>query len=102
QFVINADGTAVYTRWSAYDHSCSPTDTAIRNYQYTLPSAGQIDLTDIDQGETIYDMYQVTGATLEFGHGFQAHYPAGFDATQGSSATNRFSVLNDYIVYTKQ
>lgn len=102
QFVIKADGTAVYTRWSAYDHNCTKTDTATRNYAYALPAAGQINLTDTGEGATFYDIYQVTGQTLKFGHGFQAHYPAGYDATQGNTAANPFHVLNDYIVYTKQ
>jgi hypothetical protein len=58
--------------------------------------------TDNEAEATIYDMYQLSGTTLKFGHGFQAHYPAGYDATQGGTAVNRFHVLNDYIVYTKQ
>lgn len=103
QFVIKSDGTAVYTRWSASDHACTRgSDIATRNYTYTVPATGQINLTDNDAGATIYDMYQITGTTLKFGHGFQAHYPTGYDATQGGTAANRFQVLNDYIVYTKQ
>lgn len=102
QFVIKGDGTAVYMRWSAYDHNCSKADTATRNYVYTLPTTGQINLTDNEVGATIYDMYQLSGTTLKFGHGFQARYPAGYDATQGNTVANRFRVLNEYIVYTKQ
>lgn len=102
QFVINSEGTAVYTRWSAYDHNCTKTNTIIRNYTYTLPAAERINLTDTEAGATIYDMYLVSGQTLKFGHGFQARYPAGYDATQGNTAANPFHVLNDYIVYTKQ
>lgn len=103
QFVIKADGTAVYTRWSAADHACTHgDDIATRNYVYTLPADNQINLTDNDAGATIFDMYQITGTTLKFGHGFQAHYPTGYDATQGNTLANRFHVLNNYIVYTKQ
>ena len=102
QFVIKTDGTAVHTRWSSYDHNCSSTDPTNKEYHYTLPATGQINLADQDGGYTIYDIYQITGQTLLFGHGFQAHYPAGYDATQGNSASHRFSVLNNYIVYYKK
>lgn len=103
QFVIKADGTAVYTRWSSADHVCTHgNDIATRNYVYSIPAVGQINLTDNDAEATIYDMYQLSGTTLKFGHGFQTHYAAGYDATQGGTAANRFHVLNDYIVYTKQ
>jgi len=102
QFVIKADGTAVHTRWSSGGHDCSPEDTLVNDYQYTIPGSGQINLTDLDAGATIYDIYQITGSNLLFGHGFQAKYPAGYDATQGNSSGHRFYVLNSYIVYHKQ
>ncbi|MFA6511816.1 MAG: hypothetical protein WCV86_01650 [Patescibacteria group bacterium] len=102
QFVIQTDGTATHTRWASYDHTCGAGDTTVTDYQYTIPQAGQINLFNLDLGETIFDIYQITDTTLLFGHGFQAHYPAGYDTMQGSSANNRFSVLNTYIAYHKQ
>ena len=102
QFVIKTDGTAVHTRFSSYDHNCNTTGPIIAEYRYTLPATGQINLTDQNTGDTIYDMYQITSNTLLFGHGFQAKYPAGYDATQGFFASRRFSVLNNYIVYYKK
>ncbi|MFH0805245.1 MAG: lipocalin family protein [Patescibacteria group bacterium] len=101
QFVINADGTAVHTRWSGSDHACTPEETLATTYTYTIPQTGQINLTDQDSGSTIYDIYQVSGSTLKFGHGFQSPYPTGYVATQGFSAAKRFHDLNNYIVYKK-
>ncbi|MFH1207638.1 MAG: hypothetical protein V1668_03455 [Patescibacteria group bacterium] len=101
RFVINADGTAVHTRWSGSDHNCTAGDTLVNNYSYTIPQSGQINLTDRDLGSTIYDIYQISDGTLKFGHGFQSPYPAGYDATQGNSSTNRFHNFNNYIVYKR-
>ncbi|MFA6553051.1 MAG: hypothetical protein WCT27_01340 [Patescibacteria group bacterium] len=101
RFVISADGTAVHTRWSGSDHNCTVGDTLVNNYSYTMPQPGQINLTDRDLGSTLYDIYQISNSTLKFGHGFQSPYPAGYDATQGNSSTNRFHDLNNYIVYKK-
>jgi len=105
QFVIKDDGTAVHTRWSndKMDHNCIPNwemGTIVNNFQFTIPQTGQINLSE--NGQTMYDIYQISGKDLMFGHGFQAHYPAGYDATQGQSEGHRFHDLNTYIVYHKQ
>ncbi len=105
QFVIKDDGSAVHTRWSndSRSHDCTPNwelGTATTNYELTTPQTGQVNI--LYSGQTIYDIYQISGTNLEFGHGFQAHYPAGYDATQGQTESNRFHDLNTYIVYHKQ
>ncbi|MCX6807023.1 MAG: hypothetical protein NT135_02820 [Candidatus Berkelbacteria bacterium] len=105
QIVIKDDGSAVHTRFSndSRSHDCTPNwqyGTATTNYQFTIPKTGQVNI--LYEGQFIYDIYQITGKDLLFGHGFQAHYPAGYDATQGQSESNRFHVLNTYIVYHKQ
>ena len=105
QIVIKDDGSAVHTRWSndSRSHDCSPNwefGTTVSNYQFTIPQTGQVNM--LYSGQMIYDIYQISGTNLEFGHGFQAHYPAGYDATQGQSESNRFHDLNTYIVYHKQ
>ncbi|MFA5051576.1 MAG: hypothetical protein WC544_00755 [Patescibacteria group bacterium] len=101
KFVFLSDGSAVHTRWSGSDHNCTVVDTLVNTYSYVIPGTGQINLTDQDTGSTIYDIYLISGDTLEFGHGFQSPYPAGYDATQGYSAANRFHDLNTYIIYKK-
>ncbi|MFA6493052.1 MAG: hypothetical protein WCV58_02875 [Patescibacteria group bacterium] len=105
QMVIKDDGSAVHTRWSndSTSHDCVPNwelGTATTNYQLTTPQTDQVNI--LYSGQTIYDIYKISGTNLEFGHGFQAHYPAGYDATQGQSESNRFHDLNTYIVYHKQ
>ena len=105
QFVIKDDGSTVHTRWSndSQSHDCTPNweyGTATTNYELTIPQTGQVNI--LYGGQYIYDIYQISGKDLAFGHGFQAHYPAGYDATQGQSESNRFHDLNTYIVYHKQ
>jgi len=103
--VIKDDGSTVHTRWSndSQSHDCTPNweyGTATTNYELTIPQTGQVNI--LYGGQYIYDIYQISGKDLAFGHGFQAHYPAGYDATQGQSESNRFHDLNTYIVYHKQ
>lgn len=101
QFVINADGTAVHTRWSSGGHNCSPDTTMVDKYTFTIPAKGQINLTDTEKGATIYDVYETDGSALYFGHGFRGDkmaYPSKF----GDSLANRIDTLNKYIVYRKK
>ena len=105
QFVIKDDGSAVHTRWSndSMSHDCTPNwsnGTAVSDYKLTIPQTGQVNI--LYSGQYIYDIYKISGTDLEFGHGFQAHYPAGYDATQGNSESNRFHDLNNYIIYHRQ
>ena len=93
---------ATHTRWSddSGNNNCSTPDTTIVNhYTYTIPAPGQINLTDTDQQETMYDIYKVSDNTLEFGHGFR-------NSTQmvasGVNPATRINQLNTYLVYKKQ
>lgn len=104
-FSIKTDGTAVHTRWSndTMAHNCSPSGsvgTLTDNYRYTIPAAGQINLEDTTKGATLYDIYQVSGSTLLFGHGFCncSTVPAHL----GASDADRISSLNQYLQYQKQ
>lgn len=98
QFVFNSDGTAVHTRWSN-DKTCQPATMTLTDvYRYQIPAAGQINLIDTEKGMTIYDIYQVSGGTLYFGHGFRSGLPYSGD---GSSPSARIGTLNTYIKYQK-
>ena len=108
QFVINSNGTAVHTRWSSEDHSCNPQGfpgTLVNNYKLSIiktgtsSDLGQINLLDIDQNATIYDVYQISGDTLLFGHGFRNSLT--YDSKTGTSESDRISTLNNYIIYKK-
>lgn len=101
QFVINADGTAVHTRWSSSGHNCSPDTTMIDKYTLTIPAKGQINLSDTEKGAIIYDIYETDGSALYFGHGFRGDKMA-YPATFGDSPSKRINTLNRYIVYRKK
>ena len=67
KFVIESNGKAVHTRSSG--ESCAGLHSdGDQNYTITIPASGQINLTSSDG--SIYDIYQVSGDTLKFGHGF--------------------------------
>jgi hypothetical protein len=100
QFVINSDGTAVHTRWSSSGHDCSPETTLTDKYQYEIPASGQINLLDIEKGATIYDIYQISGSRLYFGHGFRGDHLA-YPGKFGGSSADRINNLNSYIAYQK-
>jgi len=100
QFVIKSDGTAIHTRWSSSGHDCSPETTLDTNYTINIPSADKINLTDTSGTRTLYDIYQISGNTLEFGHGFRNNLP--YPSANGVSEASRITSLNDYIVYKKQ
>lgn len=105
QFVINADGTAIHTRWSndTMSHDCSPSGTPgtlVNSYTISIPSAGQIDLTDTSGAGTMYDIYQVSSNTLMFGHGFRGDNSS-YSGLSGGSAGERITSLNTFIVYRK-
>lgn len=90
QFFFNADGTAQHTRWSSSGHDCSPQTTMVDKYTVSTPSSDQINFNLIEGiGPVSGDIYQVSGDTLLFGHGFRNTLPYE-DGT-----------LNRYIVYKK-
>ena len=103
QFVIRSDGSAVHTRWSSSGHECVPDETIINNYTLTIPSPGQIDIKDNDLNQTIYDIYEISGNTLLFGHGFRGDSDAMQvkDNNFGLNPETRFTTLNEFIVYKK-
>jgi len=103
QFVINSDGSAIHTRWSSSGHECLPEETLINNYEMTIPSPGQIDIKDIDLNQTIYDIYEISGDTLLFGHGFRGDSEAMQvkDNNFGLDPETRFTTLNEFIVYRR-
>lgn len=99
QFVFNADGTAVHTRWSN-ESGCTPATMTLTDvYRYQTPAAGQINLIDTEKGATIYDIYQVSGNILYLGHGFRNDLP--YSGSDGGSPAGRISTLNTYIKYQK-
>ncbi|MFA6099065.1 MAG: hypothetical protein WCV50_06045 [Patescibacteria group bacterium] len=99
QFVINADGTAVHTRWSSGDHDCAPGDTLVNSYTIKTEQ-NQIDLNDLENDAIIYDIYKIEGTTLRFGHGFRGDHLA-YPQNDGTTSTLRIENLNDFIVYHK-
>ncbi|KKP92598.1 MAG: hypothetical protein UR98_C0022G0006 [Parcubacteria group bacterium GW2011_GWA1_36_12] len=115
KYVINSDGTAIHTRqdWEMNDcTSVQPTGLITDQIKLSIPSAGKIDQTIVSEensrsnpnapasGMVMYDIYQVSGSTLEFGWGFRDDVP--YDGKTGSSDGDRFTTLNSYIVYNKK
>ena len=103
QFAIKSDGTAVHIRWSNDNstHNCSnPTMTLTDNYTFKIPASDQIDLYNSKEGETIHDIYKISGNILLFGHGFRNNlvYPKNY----GETPSMRIESLNNYIVYKKK
>ncbi len=103
QFVIKSDGSAVHTRWSSSGHECVPDETMINNYKLTITSPGQVEIKDTDLNQTIYDIYEIDGSTLLFGHGFRGDSDAMQvkDNNFGLNPETRFTTLNEFIVYKK-
>jgi hypothetical protein len=106
QFEIKNDGTAVHTRWSDTSglNNCEQNSmTLVNNYKCTTVEEGKINLYDTDEGVTIYDIYQVMGNNLTFGHGFRGDSPSHpYPKNQGDSSENRIESLNKYIIYKKK
>lgn len=99
-FVFYVNRTATHTRETFYKKSCTGADdTLINNYSYTIPIVGQINLTDLSTGQTLYDTYQLQTGSLMFGHGFRNTLP--YPTTTGSSEADRITIFNQYIVYIK-
>lgn len=121
QIIIKSDGTATQTGWSWFINDCTtlqPENTVISQYKLSIPAAGKINFTytgynnpqmsedlqktsKISIGATFYDIYKVSGNTLEFGHGFRGdNLPYG--SKFGGSDTERIDSLNSYINYKKK
>lgn len=118
-FTIKSDATAAHIRKSYFAPDCTtlqPELTITETYKVAIPSTDKINLTwksyDNAQiaaagmsassfvGKTLYDIYEANASTLKFGHGFRDDLP--YDGPSGMSEAERFTSLNDYIVYTKR
>jgi hypothetical protein len=99
EFSINSDGTATHWRYSG-DSCAGIVKEEPQNYTLTIPTVGQINFVDASGAGTFYDIYQISGSTLQFGHGFRVTYPAGM--TFGLSEGQRFTSLNTFLAYKKQ
>lgn len=103
QFVIDG-AKATHTRWSddtGANNCDKPNTTLVNKYTYTVPASGQINLNDLDNGVTVFDIYKVEGSTLEFGHGFRVNY-SGANKINGDTEANRIDTLNTYLIYKKK
>jgi len=97
KFVIGSDGNAVHTRLSG-DSCAGLHSDGDQNYTITIPASGQINL--VSSAGSIYDIYQVDGNTLKFGHGFTNSTKL-CSVSGGSTEGDRITCLNDFLVYKK-
>ena len=100
-FDIRSDGTATHKRYSGDSCEAMAIDNTDAIY-YKIPSDNTINLSyssGIANGTTIYDIYQVSGDTLKFGHGFCNCSTGG---NLGMSESDRFTGLNNFLLYKKQ
>ena len=101
-FIINANGTAVHKRYSG--NSCVKlAEDTTDDLNWVIPSSGRINLSynsGIGTGQTAYDIYEVSGNTLKFGHGFCNCVSS--SGKYGLSEADRFTTLNNFLVYKKQ
>lgn len=103
QFVIE-DDKATHTRWSddSGANNCDkPNMTLVNRYTYTVPTNGQINFNDIENGVSFFDIYKNEGSALEFGHGFRKDY-TGANKINGDTEANRIDSLNVYLIYKKK
>jgi len=99
-FTIRSDGTAVHHRWSG--SSCATMqDDGADDYSITIPNPGQINFTYVS-GSTFYDIYQVNGDILYFGHGFCNCSTGLATGNFGGTQETRFSILNTYLDYHRK
>lgn len=99
-FIINSDGTAEHERFVG--SSCKnlvkdPDD----EFTYTIPILGKINLKYTSDNSMIYDIYEVSDNELRFGHGF-CNCTKFCSNTGGATEADRFTCLNDFLVYKKQ
>lgn len=101
-FSLNSDGTGSHQRYSG--SSCAAIGPDLHDdFTWVIPERGKINLSytsGIIAGSTIYDVYQVSGSTLKFGHGFCNC--ATTDGNFGVSESERFTIPNNFLVYKKQ
>ena len=100
-FTINSNSTANHKRYSGNSCAALAVDND-DNLNFTIPESKKINLTytsGIAAGTTAYDIYQISGNTLKFGHGFCNCSSSG--GKYGTSEADRFIQLNDFLVYKK-
>lgn len=100
-FIINSEGIANHKRYSGNSCEAMAVDND-DNLNFVIPESGKINLTftsGIAAGTTTYDIYQISGKTLKFGHGFCNCSSSG--GKYGTSEADRFIQLNDFLVYKK-
>lgn len=97
-FEFSSNGAANHKRYSgsscgnlSVDHDDKMT--------WEIVGSGKINLY-YETGGKIYDIYEISGTTLKFGHGFCNCVSSG--GTFGSSIGDRFVKLNDFLSYKKQ
>ncbi|MBI4004527.1 lipocalin family protein, partial [Candidatus Roizmanbacteria bacterium] len=98
-FVFNTNETANHKRYMG--SSCT-TMVVDKNEDMTwkILGSGKINLYYTNTGGAIYDIYEITDNKLRFGHGFcNCSYSGG---SYGFSNEDRFSRLNDFLLYKKQ
>lgn len=99
-FTFYANRTALHKRETFYKKSCVGSDaTLVNNYSFTIPADGAINLTDLETGQTLYDIYTQTENSLVFGHGFRNSAEPVLHV--GTSKADRFTDANLYIVYSR-
>lgn len=116
KYVIKSDGTATHTRqdWEMNDcTSVQPAGLITDQIKLSIPSVGKINQTIVSEENSrpnpnapasatiMYDIYQVSGNTLEFGWGFRGDNLA-YDGKTGSTEGDRFTTLNSFIKYQKK
>jgi|GEM_PF-2800162 len=110
-FTFKSDGTANHKR-STGDSCAAIAQDNDDSFKYTIPSSGKINLTYVSSegtmasamnpvGQTIYDIYQISGSTLLLGHGFRGDNLS-YTGKAGVSEADRIDSLNEFLVYKKQ
>lgn len=101
-FTLNSNGTGIHKRYSS--NTCEKlTEDLTDDLNWVIPSAGKINLSyksGMAAGYTLYDIYEVSGNTLKFGHGFRTSY-TGASKITGENEANRFDTLNTFLIYKK-
>lgn len=100
-FVFNADNTAVHTRDAFYKKSCDggPDMHDVNSYNFNIEEVGKIDFMDLGAGVPMYDIYALSGDSLQFGHGFRNDAVYG---GAGISPESRIHILNTFLTYHRQ
>lgn len=102
-FTISSDGTANHKRYTGVNCDAMAVDHD-DDMKLSVPSMGKVDISytkGIAAGGKVYDVYQVSGNTLKFGHGFCNCTKDLAGGTFGQSDDKRPS-LNDFLAYKKQ